>query len=109
METYRASGPESANAILDRCRATTPGTSRSVSGGMLTFRSSPDYENPTDMGMDNTYMVTIMADDGTYMAMRNVTVTVTNVDEMGDGDPVGGDGSPHDGAAGWGYNHGGRD
>ncbi len=54
-----------------------------ISGGMLTFSSSPDYENPTDMGMDNTYMVTIMADDGTYMAMRNVTVTVTNEDEDG--------------------------
>ena len=51
---------------------------------MLTFRSSPDYENPMDADMDNVYMVTIMADDGTYMAMRNVTVNVTNMDEMGE-------------------------
>ena len=31
--------------------------------------------------MDNTYMVTVMADDGTYMAMRDVTVMVTNVED----------------------------
>ena len=52
---------------------------------MLTFRSSPDYENPMDADMDNVYMVTIMANDGTYIDTHDVmvTVTVTNVDEMG--------------------------
>ena len=54
-----------------------------IIGGMLTFRSSPDYENPTDMGMDNMYMVTIMADDGTYMDTHVVMVMVTNVEELG--------------------------
>ena len=54
-----------------------------ISGGMLTFRSSPDYENPMDADMDNTYMVTVMANDGTYDAMRMVTVTVTNEMELG--------------------------
>ena len=51
--------------------------------GVLTFRSSPDYENPADMGMDNMYMVTITADDGTYMDTHDVMVMVTNVDEAG--------------------------
>ena len=51
--------------------------------GELTFRSSPDYENPTDMGMDNMYMVTITADDGTYLDTHDVMVMVTNVDEAG--------------------------
>ena len=32
--------------------------------GMLTFRSSPDYENPMDADMDNVYMVTITAMTG---------------------------------------------
>ena len=36
-----------------------------------------------DMGMDNMYMVTIMADDGTYLDTHNVMVRVTNEDEMG--------------------------
>ena len=53
------------------------------SGGMLTFRSSPDYENPMDADMDNVYMVTIMADDGTYIDTHDVMVMVTNEDEMG--------------------------
>ena len=34
------------------------------------------------------YMVTVMADDGTYMDTQEVTVTVTNVDEDGHGNPV---------------------
>ena len=50
---------------------------------MLTFRSSPDYENPMDADMDNVYMVTIMADDGTYMDTHVVMVMVTNEDELG--------------------------
>ena len=59
-------------------RATTPGTSESISSsGVLTFRSAPDYENPADADMDNTYMVTVKADDGTYMNTRDVTVRVT--------------------------------
>ena len=53
------------------------------SGGELTFNTSPDYENPTDADMDNVYMVTVMANDGTDDAMRMVAVTVTNVDELG--------------------------
>ena len=52
-------------------------------GGVLRFRSSPDYENPVDMDMDNTYMVTVKAHDGTYMAMLDVMVVVTNVNELG--------------------------
>ena len=53
------------------------------SGGMLTFRASPNYENPADMDMDNTYMVTLKANDGTYMDTHDVMVMVTNEDELG--------------------------
>ena len=35
------------------------------------------------MGMDNMYMVTIMANDGTYMDTHDVMVMVTNEDEPG--------------------------
>ena len=50
-------------------------------GGVLRFRSSPNYEAATDAGMDNVYMVTLNAMDSEYTATRNVVVTVTNVDE----------------------------
>ena len=43
----------------------------SSAGGVLSFGSAPDYENPTDMGMDNAgYMVTGDGrHDGTNMAI----------------------------------------
>ena len=55
----------------------------SITGGVLTFNSTPDYETRADADMDNTYMVTVKADDGTYMDTQAVRVTVTNVVELG--------------------------
>ena len=52
-------------------------------GGMLAFAASPDYEAPADADRDNVYEVTLSADDSTYQAERDVTITVTNVDEDG--------------------------
>ena len=58
-----------------------------LTNGVLTFKRSPDYEMPRGMAMSdtntNTYMVTVKATDGTYTDMREVTVTVTDVDEIG--------------------------
>ena len=51
------------------------------SGGALSFASSPDYENPDDANTDNVYEVTVNAGDGTDSAMRDVRVTVTDVDD----------------------------
>ena len=52
---------------------------------MLKFSSAPDYETPMG-GADNdsnTYMVTVMAEAGGEMAMQEVTIMVTDVDELG--------------------------
>ena len=52
---------------------------------MLKFSSAPDYESPMG-GADNdsnTYMVTVMASASGEMEMVEVTVEVTNVDELG--------------------------
>ena len=53
----------------------------------LMFQSAPDYEMPRGMAMSdtntNTYKVTLKANDGTHMDTHDVTVTVTNVDELG--------------------------
>ena len=51
------------------------------SGGMLRFRSSPDYEVPADADSDNVYMVTVRASEGTDMDTLEVTVTVTEEDD----------------------------
>ena len=79
VATYTATDPESAT-ITWSLGGDDEGDF-SIVGGVLSFGSAPDYENPTDMGMDNMYMVTVMADDGTNMASRDVMVTVTDVDE----------------------------
>ena len=55
-----------------------------ISGGMLRFMSSPDYEMPDDANGDNTYMVTVKASYGTDMDTQEVTVTVTDEDDMDD-------------------------
>ncbi|MDE0138764.1 MAG: cadherin domain-containing protein [bacterium] len=52
-----------------------------IGGGVLRFRSPPDYENPDDADTDNVYQVTVRASDGTNPVEREVTVTVTNVNE----------------------------
>ena len=82
VETYMATGPDADMAAWSLSGEDMSAFSFS-NDGMLTFRSSPDYENPADMGMDNMYMVTITADDGTYMDTHDVMVRVTNEDEMG--------------------------
>ena len=85
--TYTVSGgsmSEMANLTLEGNDA---GDFSISSAGVLSFRSSPDFENPTDADMDNTYMVTVKAEAGGEMAMQPVTVTVTNVDETTEPEP----------------------
>ena len=90
VETYTASGPESAKARWSLEGDDAGDFEIGGSSGVLTFVRVPDYENPADDDMDNTYMVTVKADDGTYMNTRDVTVRVTtDVVEM----PVIGDDS----------------
>ena len=82
VATYSAAGPDA-----DMATWTLEGDDAGdfmITDGMLTFMSLPDYENPMDADMDNVYMVTIMANDGTNDAMKAVTVRVTNVEEMGE-------------------------
>lgn len=50
--------------------------------GQLTFNASPNFEQPLDVGGDNTYDLSIVATDaGGLIATRAVSVTVNNVNE----------------------------
>ena len=51
------------------------------STGVLSFIAAPDYENPTDVGADNTYEVIIQVSDGTLTDVQTITVSVNNVAE----------------------------
>ena len=52
-----------------------------TTGGVLSFASAPDFEDPTDTGADNGYEVTVRVSDGTATADLALTVNVTDVDE----------------------------
>lgn len=53
-----------------------------TSGGILTFTSAPDAENPTDAGANNVYNVQVMASDGNGgLTVQNIAVTVTPVND----------------------------
>ena len=86
VATYTASGADSVQWSLSGDDA----ADFNIRGGQLTFRTSPDYEDPADADMDNVYMVTVGARAGTLMASQDVAVTVSNVDELG---TLAGDGS----------------
>ena len=49
--------------------------------GELTFKRSPDFENPTDVAEENTYRVTITAYAGTESKTEFVFIRVTDVNE----------------------------
>ena len=49
------------------------------SGGVLTFRSPPDFENPTDADGDNVYEITVIATDNQSLTDKvHISVTVIN-------------------------------
>ncbi len=55
------------------------------STGELTFIAAPDFEVPTDAGVDNIYNVTVQTSDGTLVTPQDVVVTVS---EVNDNNPV---------------------
>ena len=95
-ETYTLSGGDGTSTVrwmldgADASQFRLDGTSMSK---MLEFKSAPDYEMPADADTDNTYMVTVKAEAGGEMAMLEVSVTVTDVSELGT--LAGSSGFPH--------------
>ena len=79
VATYTASGADSVQWSLLGDDA----GDFNINGGQLTFRTSPDYEDPADANTDNVYMVTVVATADDLTDDQEVTVTVSNVDELG--------------------------
>ena len=81
VETYSAAGPDSLGA-----RWSLSGTDANrfaLSNGVLSFRSSPNFEAPADSDSDNVYNVIVQASKGSLEDARNVTIKVTNKEEAG--------------------------
>jgi hypothetical protein len=51
------------------------------SSGVLSFQSSPDFDNPRDSNIDNIYQVTIVASDGQLSTSLGITISVNDVFE----------------------------
>ena len=49
--------------------------------GVVTFKSTPNYEAPGDAGGNNVYDITVGASDGTNSTTKAVAISVTNVNE----------------------------
>ena len=83
VATYTAVDPEGADITSWTLGGDDAGAFM-IDGGVLSFAKSPDYEMLADNDMDNTYMVMVQAtDESNKVGMHEVTVKVTNVDEMG--------------------------
>ena len=53
-----------------------------TAGGVLTFVTTPNFENPTDANGDNVYLVQVTANDGAgRTTLQDLTVTVTPVND----------------------------
>ncbi len=53
--------------------------------GSLSFKTAPDFENPADVGLNNTYEVIVRATENTAEKLydeQTITVTITDVDEI---------------------------
>ncbi|WP_339605846.1 Ig-like domain-containing protein [uncultured Roseivirga sp.] len=50
--------------------------------GVVTFKNAPDFENPKDTDANNTYIINVIANDGTHSVNQDVTITVTDIDEI---------------------------
>ena len=53
----------------------------SINGGVLTFKTPPDFEALADADRNNVYLVTVGASDGPNTGTLEVTITVTGVNE----------------------------
>ena len=79
VDTYTANDPEKGEitwSLLGDDRG-----DFSISSGVLTFDTPPDYEAPVDVDTNNVYEVTVKAFDGTHTVTMEVTITVTDAND----------------------------
>ena len=78
---YSASDPEGGTTFTWSLAGTDGGDFTIPQGGQFTFRNTPDYDRPADSNRDNIYNLLVRASGGRYYGYREVTVTVTPVNE----------------------------
>ena len=81
LETYTAVDPGGATIAWSVEGVDASAFSIGTTSGELSLKASPDYETPTDADTDNIYRVVVKATAGSKSVRRDVTVTVTAVNE----------------------------
>ena len=84
LARYTGSDPENPGTRINRWSTSgTDGGDFTINeDGALKFRNVPDYERPADSNRDNVYTFSVRAYDGRYYGYHEVTVTLTDVDEI---------------------------
>ena len=81
VAAYMAMDPEDDDPITWTVDGTDAPRFTISSTGLLTLKTSPDFEAPRDANQDNIYEIRVSASDGNLSAELDVIVTVTNVNE----------------------------
>ena len=53
-----------------------------AASGVLTFKTAPNFESPTDLNADNTISLTIVVSDGALSAQADYTFSITDINEI---------------------------
>ena len=80
--TYRATDPEGEDFTWIQPAGPDGGQFEISDRGVLSFKASPDYDDPADVDDDNVYQLTVRAQDAQgNTGIFDVAVTVTDVNE----------------------------
>ena len=77
VHTYTANDPDGDTVTWSLSGPDSGDFNIGADTGILTFKSSPDYDNPADADTDNVYEVTVQASDGTEPGSLTGTLPVT--------------------------------
>ena len=83
VTTVTASDPDAGTTLTYSKSGGADAAKFTINGstGELSFSTPPNYENPTDSGSNNTYVVKVRASDGALHDEQTITVNVTDVNE----------------------------
>ncbi|MDA9936824.1 cadherin repeat domain-containing protein [Gammaproteobacteria bacterium] len=80
--TIAASDPDASSTLSYTISGTDSSKfSVNASSGAVAFLSPPNFESPTDNGIDNTYNFTVTVSDGSLSSSQSIAVAVGNVNE----------------------------
>ena len=80
VASYTATGLESESVVWSL--SGDDGAAFQIAGGVLSFAAVPDFEKPSDNDKDNIYEMRVTATDSSESASLDVSVTVTDVNDL---------------------------